>query len=197
MKKETSPNRIKELRQAKGLTLEALADLTELSVSHLSRLEAGKRNLNFNVMAVIAQALGVRASELIDVSRAWIEIDITGITSEDQQIFPVSNGERARHKSTVNVPAALGDVDAVLVVGNILYPRYSDGDIITFAWQQDDINTLIGKECVILLTNGKTYIKTIAPGSQPGRYHLTSFNTPPIYDAEISRATRIGIVIRA
>ncbi len=197
MKNAPYPNRIRELREAKGLTQEQLAELTNLSEGYLSRLENGKRNLSTKIMPRIAQALGVQPSELIDVSRAWLEIDILGIVAEDQQIIQVSNGAAARHKLTADVPAALGEVDAVLVVGNVLYPRYSDGDIITFVWRNEDIKTLVGKECVVLLKNGKRYIKTIAPGSSPDRYHLTSFNGPPIYDAEVRSVARIGFVLRA
>ena len=197
MDKEKFPNRIRELRLALGMTQETLAGLTELSEGYLSKLESGKRNLSLKIMPRIAQALGVKPSELIDVSRAWLEIDIAGIVSEDQQIIHVLQGDAARHKLTANVPAALGEVEAVLVTGNALYPRYSDGDVITFMWRGEDVNSLAGKECVVLLKNGKRFIKTITPGTSPGKYHLTSFSTPPVLDAEVEKAARIGIVLRA
>jgi transcriptional regulator with XRE-family HTH domain len=197
MKKTTMKNRIQELRQAKGLTLEQLADLTELSPGYLSRLESGKRNLSTKIMPRIAKALGVKPAELIDLSSAWLEIDITGITSDNHEIVPISNGYDQRRNMTANVPGALGDAVAALVVGNVMLPRYGDGDIIIYTWQNDDIADLIGRECVVLLTTGKTYIKTIAPGSSPGRFHLTSFNAPSIFDVEIQRATPVAWVCRA
>lgn len=40
-----SGNRIKELREAAGLTLEALAEKVDLSTSYVQRLEKEKRNL--------------------------------------------------------------------------------------------------------------------------------------------------------
>jgi len=196
MKKQASPNRIRELRKAKRLTLEELAGLTELSVSNLSRLENGKRNLTFPAMALIAKALGVAPSELIDVSRAWVEVEVTGAVTHDHEIISLINSEDPRYKITADVPAALGDVQAAVVRGNMLYPRYGDGDIITIAWHDDDIRQLIGQECVVLLTTGKKYVKTITPGSSPKRYHLTSFNAPPLLDVEIARAAPIPFVLR-
>lgn len=57
--------RIRELRGEQGLTLEALAGRTGLGVSTLSRLEAGERRLSVDHLALIAEALGVGASDLL------------------------------------------------------------------------------------------------------------------------------------
>lgn len=98
---------------------------------------------------------------------------------------------------TAEIPAALADSNVALVVGNSMYPRYSDGDIITYIWHDDEIALLYGKECVIELKNGKTYVKTLTPGSNYGFFHLISFNAPTILDAEIERIARITWIERA
>lgn len=50
-------NRLKELRKAKGLTLEALAQRVGSSNQHVSHLENGKRRLSVDWMERLATAL--------------------------------------------------------------------------------------------------------------------------------------------
>lgn len=179
------------------MTLERLAELTDLSVGYLSKLRGGKQPLNARIMPKIAGALGVKTSELIDSATAWLEIDITGVISEDNEIKPVSANGIGRHNFTTSVPAALGEQDAALVLGNQLYPRYDDSDVITFTWQEGDISSLVGKECVVLLSDGRMFLKTIIPGDGPDNFHLTSYNARPIMNVRIARVARISWVNRA
>lgn len=58
-------SRIRELRGERALTLEAVAARTGIGVSTLSRLESGERRLSVEHLALIADALGVGASELL------------------------------------------------------------------------------------------------------------------------------------
>lgn len=58
-------NRIKELREARGMTLETLADLVGLSTSYVHRLENGDRNLAVKHFSVFAEALRVQPEDLI------------------------------------------------------------------------------------------------------------------------------------
>lgn len=191
------PNRIREIRKRQGMTLERLAELTELSVSYLSRLESGKRILNAKQMPKIANALGVKPVELIDSATASLEVDITGIITDDHEIIHVTQNPGIRRNHSAIVPAALVLHEITMVVGNGMAPRYDDGDIITFVWQDDDISDLIGKECVVTLTNGRSYIKTLVPGTKPKHFHLSSFNSPTTYDVEVTRVARISWINRA
>lgn len=57
--------RIRELRKARGLTLEQLASRISVSAPHLSEVERGKKNLNNHLMERLASALGVSHADLI------------------------------------------------------------------------------------------------------------------------------------
>lgn len=57
--------RIRELRQARGMTLQALAATTDLSPSMLSLAERGRASPSIGSLVVIAGALGVAMSDLI------------------------------------------------------------------------------------------------------------------------------------
>ena len=59
------PNSLRLLRRTRGLTLEQLAELSDVSVSYLSRLEAGLRRLNADTIDKLTHALGCEAAELM------------------------------------------------------------------------------------------------------------------------------------
>ena len=50
--------RIKELRKARGLSQESLAERASISAKYLSDLERGKRNPTFSTAEKIAEGLG-------------------------------------------------------------------------------------------------------------------------------------------
>jgi transcriptional regulator with XRE-family HTH domain len=56
---------IREIRQAKGLTLEAVAGRIGISIPHLSGVERGKKNLNNHLLTRLAAALDVPPETLI------------------------------------------------------------------------------------------------------------------------------------
>lgn len=57
--------RLREFRNAAGLTLQQVAELANIDVSTLSRLETGKRRLALDHISALAGALGVRADDLL------------------------------------------------------------------------------------------------------------------------------------
>ncbi len=59
--------RLKEVREAQGLSQARLAKLSKVSQSYISRLEAGRLGtVNLKHLEKLARALGVNAAVLID-----------------------------------------------------------------------------------------------------------------------------------
>ena len=57
--------KLKKIREQKGLTIEKLAELADISAGYLCHLENGSRNNpSINVMKNIAKALGVDIAEI-------------------------------------------------------------------------------------------------------------------------------------
>jgi transcriptional regulator with XRE-family HTH domain len=56
--------RVRELRRGRGLTLEALAELSGVSRAMISKLERGEKNPTLVVAAKLAEGLGVTLSQL-------------------------------------------------------------------------------------------------------------------------------------
>lgn len=73
------PNRVAELRQAKGLSQEALAALAGMHQTTLSKIEKGSRGLDQEYRRVLAPHLGVTPAELL---------------SRDENPFLLSDEER-------------------------------------------------------------------------------------------------------
>lgn len=57
--------RIKELRKAKGLSQEKLANLAEVDRTYLPEVERGERNISLVVAEKIANALGEKLSTML------------------------------------------------------------------------------------------------------------------------------------
>lgn len=57
--------RVKELRQSKGLSQEALAHLAELDRTYIPSIEKGERNVSIEVILKLAVAFDLKISELL------------------------------------------------------------------------------------------------------------------------------------
>ena len=58
--------RIKELRQARGLSHEALAHLVELNTSDISGIEKGERDISIETIQKISIAFKINISDLFE-----------------------------------------------------------------------------------------------------------------------------------
>lgn len=60
--------RIRELRQAKGMTQEDLADRCGLFRTYMSRIETGKANPTLTMIHALADSIGVPVQALFDTA---------------------------------------------------------------------------------------------------------------------------------
>lgn len=61
----TATNRLKELRQAAGVTLQDLADALNTTTAQIHRLETGDRQMTLRWMQRLAVALGVTPADML------------------------------------------------------------------------------------------------------------------------------------
>lgn len=57
--------RVRELREARGITQETLAFDAGIHVNHLSTIERGEANPSFLVLVSLAKVLGVNVAEIV------------------------------------------------------------------------------------------------------------------------------------
>ena len=187
-------NRVREIRKSRGLTLEKLAELTGISVSQLSRIEKHDRGWSVTSFPKIAEALNVDVGELLDASNAWQDVPLLG--SFGQTVW-------ARFKSagkstpTVRMPSAIGNVLAVSITGPILYPRYTEGDVLAVMEDSVDPKDWIGRECLISTDTHYFAIKHVQPGLKPGHFTLLSHNEPPVINRAVVTCRPVVFVSRA
>ncbi len=62
--RELLARNLRRIRQERGLTQETLSHLSGVMQSHLSEIEAGKRNASVDLIGAIALALGVPVAAL-------------------------------------------------------------------------------------------------------------------------------------
>ena len=95
-------------------------------------------------------------------------------------------------------PTALGELIAIRVVGDALFPVHKNGDILYVSRSHDRIEpNCFGEECAVQLLDGRAYLKTLAEGSKPGCHHLRAFNAPDIENAQLAWAAPVLFVWRA
>lgn len=77
--------RIKELREARGWSLETLASKIGTSVPHLSQVERGVKNLNNRLIDALARELGGEPFELFSPRQKRSDIDalLQSLSAED------------------------------------------------------------------------------------------------------------------
>lgn len=57
--------RVRLFRQKKGLSQEQLAELVDISVTHMSHIETGNTKLSLPVFVALSNALNIRTDELL------------------------------------------------------------------------------------------------------------------------------------
>lgn len=83
--------KIRKYRKAKGLSQEQLAELVDISVTHLSHIETGNTKLSLQVFVDLAKALEVQTDDLLyeqklGKSKAISELSETLDSCSSQQV---------------------------------------------------------------------------------------------------------------
>lgn len=197
----SAPNRIREIREAKDMTIESLAEAAGLSVSYVSRLESGGRNLSVKNLNLIAMALAVDPKELLareGTTRRNV-IPVVGkigaggaIDTSSEQI---AEGEPLYE---IEAPFPLPEFAIAFVIsGDSMWPRYDSGDVIVCSRIGKEARTVLGFEAAVATQDGSRYLKRVLRGSRAGLFDLESHNAPPMRDVRLTWISDILAVVRA
>lgn len=74
------PNRLRELRKARGLTLQKVADMTGIAFTNIGKMETGERDLKSWHMEKFAEAYGVCQADLFNPEAG-------GLTPEERALI--------------------------------------------------------------------------------------------------------------
>lgn len=194
-----APNRIRELRESREMTIEHLADATGLSVSYVWRLENGERNLSVKNINLFSSALGVEPAELLTpATRKTRTVNVMGKIGAGAEITHFDEQIPSDGLYEIETPFPIPD-DAIAfeVEGNSQWPRYDSGDII-IVWRQGVVpEEVVGWEAAVKTSTGHRYLKRVLHGAEPGTYDLESYNAPPIRGVRLEWVAAIQSVIRS
>ena len=96
--------RIKRLRNQRGMTQEALAEATSLSVPYISHLERAEQKGSLETLTRIAAALGVTVHELLGIPHSEKEAFLPDMTSVLEDCSP------KERKFLLEVTAAIKEI---------------------------------------------------------------------------------------
>lgn len=195
--------RIREIRQARDLTLQELADKAGLSRSYLTEMELGAKTINAIRMGQIAKALGVTVADLIPSEQYPIEV--VGRVGAGAKVPLVEVDEQRGGLYQINAPAQLRrngpprDFVAVEVEGDSMVPMYQPGDLLfyTRANHEGIPSEDIGRPCIVEDTSGKAWVKLVKRGDEPELFHLISLNpaSETRHNQRIKWAARVRLAL--
>lgn len=135
-----SSHPLRDIRLSRNLTLEELADLSQLSPSYLSRLESGTRRLNVDTINRLSYALQCKASDLLVLANkpSHDTLDVATMDIPSTHVLPVygSTGyeeaiDFSKPVGSLPCPEELSHVPgtfAVIVNNSTMAPRFRNGD---------------------------------------------------------------------
>lgn len=80
------PNRLRALREAAGLSLHQVEELSGIHFSNLGKLETGERDMRFHHMKKLAKAYGVLPADLLNAEDGGLPAPARALTETYQDI---------------------------------------------------------------------------------------------------------------
>lgn len=182
------PNRIREWREKRGLTIEALAEMAGLSVSYLSRMERGGRNVSLKNIAKLAVPLRISEADLAPSRPPTVPlVGYVGagaamiLYADSQGPFDEVPAPEDANELTVAVEIRGESLGSIFDRWLVYYDRV----------EEPPTGDLIGKLCVVGLEDGRILVKQLKKGQLYKKWTLGSNVEPPIYDVVVVWAARV------
>jgi len=184
-------NKLRHYRQKAGLTLDQVAEAADTSNQMVGMLELGKRKLTQEWMERLAPVLGVSPADLLNELKRTVPV--VGYVGAGAEIYSIDDHLKGTGMFETSAPpqGASDTMVALVVRGDSMSPAYEDGD--TIYYDQiftADFTHLVGKRCIVRLTDGRTFIKKLRRNGD-GQYWLQSHNADPIIAPQIEWVAKV------
>lgn len=158
--------KLKELRQQKGMTQSELAKQLNMQRSTLGMYETGKREPNFEILNMFANFFNVDMNTLMDMNNASsrnpsspvraIRIPVVGTVVAGIPLEAVEN--IIGYEEISPAMAATGEHFALRIKGTSMEPRICEGDIVVVR-KQEDIES--GDIAIVLVNGNEATVKRV------------------------------------
>lgn len=175
-----------------------LGRLLGIPQSRVSEMRKGKRLLKSTELPIIARYLEQPLPQGLTIGNfTHSYVPLVGVVGAGAEVFAIDDHMKGGGLEEVERPQGATDSTvAVKVRGDSMKPAYKDGDLLYYDTQANgDLDHLIGHDCIVRLTNGRTLVKELRRSA--GRYWLFSHNDDPLLDVEIEWAAKVKWVLKA
>jgi transcriptional regulator with XRE-family HTH domain len=188
-------DRIADARRRAGWSQQRLAQAVGAAQTTVSSWERGRTEPGREDVRRIAEALDLPVArlELDNADRGPAggpTVEIVGFVAAGARAHFFADGQG----NFGEAPAPEGATDrtvAVEIRGSSL-GSFFDEWLVYYDDRREPVTTdLIGRLCVVGLTDGRVLVKKIKASQTPGLYHLLSQTEEPIYDVEVLWAARV------
>lgn len=180
----TMGQKIRQAREARKLSQTKLAEIVGCNQADIYRIESGEVS-NSKYLARILKAL-----HLSEDTRAMIPV--VGYVGAGSEVFAIDDHMKGDGIDEIEAPAGMLNGIAVIVRGNSMEPKYSDGEVLYIEKTVVGVEGLIGDPVYVQTADGRSFVKTIHYGSRPGTFTLASYNAPPIENVVVERVYPIA-----
>lgn len=125
-------------------------------------------------------------------------VPVVGYVGAGAEVFAVDDHAKGAGFDEVEIPidGMSRSTVAVQVRGDSMLPVYRPGDLIFYDRNDNgDLLHLIGKDCVVRLTDGRTFVKELHHSN--GEFWLHSYNSTPMINVDIEWAAKVAVIKRA
>lgn len=181
-----------------GKTNTGLAKRLGIPQPRVAEMKVGKRLIKTTEIAIISDYIGEPVPVEILPQENQQLVPVVGYVGAGYEIFSIDDFEKGGGIDFVEAPP--GGVSkstvALLVRGDSMAPMYKSDDTIFYDnIANGDLTHLIGRDCVVRLKDGRTFVKTLQRSG--GQYWLQSHNADPIVGVEIEWAAKVLWVKKA
>lgn len=187
---ETIRESIVREMEAKGFSRRKLSITAGLSQTAVRDLLDRTDNPGIGTLHKIAEALQVPVEAINGSARVPLmgEIGAGGLVAYFKDDNELPTVERP--------PLAPGPLMALVVSGESMLPKYEPGDIVYVRRDHDGVLPLyLNRYCAVHLSDGGTYLKRLAQGTEAGRYTLRSLNAADMENVEVIWASPVLFVM--
>lgn len=185
--------------KAKGFSRRSLSKAAELSESAVRDVLTRTDNPGIGTLRKIAEALEMPVDQL---TGAALMVPVLGkIGAGGEVLFAIDPDIELNDYDNFHLvprpPLVTGRLMALQVIGSSMLPKYEDGDVIYVRRDHDGVMPkYLNRYCAVRTSDGGTFLKILAPGSQAGRYTLRSLNAPDMENVEVEWAAPVIFVMQ-